>query len=62
MRRWLPRQPDLFKTPPLNEVPPLQRTAALKLLTALLTEALFKAEARHDRIDDREAGDDQNHA
>ena len=45
MRRWMPPEPNLFKTPTLNELPPPQRTAALDLLKALLTEVMSVAEA-----------------
>lgn len=62
MRRWMPPEPNLFKTPTLNELLPLQRTAALDLLKALLTEVMSVAEAGRGRMGDQEAGDDQDHA
>jgi hypothetical protein len=63
MRRWMPTEPDLFKTPMLNELPPPQRTAALDLLKALLTEVISVAEAgARGAMGDQEAGDDQDHA
>jgi hypothetical protein len=62
MRRWMPPEPNLFKTPTLNELPPFQRTAALDLLKALLTEVMSVAEAGRGRMGDQEAGDDQDHA
>ncbi len=62
MRRWMPPEPNLFKTPMLNELPPPQRTAALDLLKALLTEAMSVAEAGRGEMRDQEASDDQDHA
>jgi hypothetical protein len=62
MRRWLRPQTDLFKTPTLNNLSPPQRTAALELLKALLTEVVSAAEAGRDRLGDQGAGDDQDHA
>lgn len=62
MRRWMPPEPDLFKTPMLNELPPPQRMAALDLLKALLTEVMSVAEAGRSGMGDQEAGDDQDHA
>ena len=61
MRRWMPPEPNLFKAPMLNELPPPQRTAALELLKALLTEVMSVAEAGRGRMGDQEAGDDQDH-
>jgi hypothetical protein len=58
MRRWLRPQTDLFKTPTLTELPPPQRTAALELLKALLTEVMSAAEPGRDRMGDQEADDD----
>jgi hypothetical protein len=58
----MPPEPNLFKTPTLNELLPLQRTAALDLLKALLTEVMSVAEAGRGRMGDQEAGDDQDHA
>ena len=54
MRRWMPPEPNLFKTPMLNELPPPQRTAAVDLLKALLTEAMSVAEAGRGEM--RESG------
>jgi hypothetical protein len=62
MRRWMPPERDLFKTPTLNELLPPQRTAALELLKALLTEVMSAAEAGRDGMGDQEAADDQDHA
>jgi hypothetical protein len=61
MRQWLRPQADLFKTPLLTELPPPQRTAALELLKALLTEVMSAAEPGGDRMGGQEAGDDQDH-
>jgi hypothetical protein len=58
----MPPEPNLFKTPTLNELLPPQRTAALDLLKALLTEVMSVAEAGRGRMGDQEAGDDQDHA
>jgi DNA invertase Pin-like site-specific DNA recombinase len=46
----MPPEPNLFKTPTLNELPPFQRTAALDLLKALLTEVMSVAEAGRGRM------------
>lgn len=63
MRRWTQPQPDLFKAPTLTELSPPQRIAALDLLKTLLTEVMSVAEAGSGgRMDDQEAGDDQDHA
>ena len=60
MTRWMPPEPDLFKTPTLNELWALpRRTIALELLKMLLTEAITATEAGSS---DQEGGDDQNHA
>jgi hypothetical protein len=58
MRQWLQPQTDLFKTPSPNALSPPQRTAALELLKALLTEVMSAAEAEGDAMGDQEAGDD----
>ncbi len=62
MRRWMPPEPNLFKTPTLNELTPPQRTAALDLLKALLTEVMSVAKAGRGGMGDQEAGYDQDHA
>ena len=62
MRRWMPPEPNLFKTSMLNELPSPQRTAALELLKALLTEVMSVAETGRGGMGDQEAGDDQDHA
>jgi hypothetical protein len=62
MRRWTPPEPNLFKTPTLNELPSPQRTAALDLLKALLTEVMSVANAGRGGMGDQETGDDQDHA
>jgi hypothetical protein len=62
MRRWMPPEPNLFKTPTLNELPPPQRTAALDLLKVLLTEVMSVTEAGRGGMGGQEAGDDQDHA
>lgn len=62
MRRWMLPEPNLFKTPVLNELPLPQRAAALDLLKALLTEAMSVAEAGRGEMRNQEAGDDQDHA
>jgi hypothetical protein len=60
MTRWMPPEPDLFKTPTLNELSaPPRRTKALELLKMLLTEAISGTEAGSI---DQEVGDDQDHA
>jgi hypothetical protein len=61
MRRWTPPEPDLFKTPTLNELSPPQRTAALDLLKALLTEVMSVAEAGRGGMGGQEAGDEQDY-
>jgi hypothetical protein len=58
----MPPEPNLFKTPTLNKLTPPQRTAALELLQALLTEVMSIAEPGRGGRSDQEAGDDQNHA
>jgi hypothetical protein len=60
MTRWMPPEPDLFKTPTLNELSPLpRRTKALELLKMLLTEAISATQAGSIN---QEGGDDQDHA
>ncbi len=45
MTRWMPPEPDLFKTPTLNEPSALpRRTKALELLKMLLREAISATE------------------
>ena len=65
MRRAIPSQPDLFKTPPTHELPPLQRTIAVELLKVLLAEMVISVpQARqvgNDATGDRELGNEQDH-
>ena len=60
MTRWMPPEPDLFKTSMPNELSAFpRRTNALELLKMLLTEAISITEAGSI---DQEGGDDQDHA
>ena len=54
---------DLFTPPrPTFELTADQRTTAMKLLVALLTEAIDAPDHSADASGNREAGDDQDHA
>ena len=60
MTRWMPPEPDLFKTSMPNELSAFpRRTNALELRKMLLTEAISITEAGSI---DQEGGDDQDHA
>jgi hypothetical protein len=62
MTRWRAEREDLFESrQPVGAVLAPQKATAIKLLTALLTEALRPLE-QDIRASALEAGDDQDHA